>query len=159
MITALGLGPGQVRQWVPDVTPSGLVRTLPEAQPNFGRMRTSPSVDLRGRTPFSAQTPMGPLPSEFDNTVTEIVMVPESEGEILKLLMTSGDLLLAYALSAYLVEGHEPAVLEAILHRCGAGESPVLVLEQVLGYDIPRLEKRLLEWLRETGGAARPSPG
>lgn len=73
--------------------------------------------------------------------------------------MTSGDLLLAYALSAYLVEGHEPAVLEAILHRCGAGESPVLVLEQVLGYDIPRLEKRLLEWLRETGSASRASSG
>jgi hypothetical protein len=73
--------------------------------------------------------------------------------------MTSGDLLLAYALSAYLVEGHEPSVLEAILQRCGAGESPVLVLEQVLGYDIPRLERRLLEWLRETGSASRASPG
>ena len=74
-------------------------------------------------------------------------MVPFSLGKRVN-AMTSEDLLFAFALGAYLVEGYPSETLATILHRAGAGDNPVAVLEETLGHDIPVLEQRLLEWLQ-----------
>ena len=63
--------------------------------------------------------------------------------------MESDDLLLAYAVSAWLVEGHEQEVVHRILARCGQREATVKVLEEELGMPVPRLEAALTAWLDE----------
>ncbi len=62
--------------------------------------------------------------------------------------MRDEDLLAAYALSAYLLEGR-PDDVPRILRGIGAGEHPVVVFERVTGYSVPQLEGRLRRWLDE----------
>ena len=62
--------------------------------------------------------------------------------------MRDEDLLVAYVLSAYLLEGR-PDDVPQILRRIGAGEHPVRVFEDVLGFSVPVLERRLRRWLDE----------
>lgn len=63
--------------------------------------------------------------------------------------MESEDLLLTYAVSAWLLEGHEREVFHKILKRCGQRESTVKVLEEELGMPLPRIEAALIDWLEE----------
>ena len=62
--------------------------------------------------------------------------------------MRDEDLLVAYVLSAYLLEGR-PDDVPRILRRIGAGEHPVRVFEDVMGFSVPVLEGRLRRWLDE----------
>ena len=62
--------------------------------------------------------------------------------------MRDEDILAAYALSAYLLEGR-PDDVPLILKRIGQGEHPVTVFEQVTGFALPDLEQRLRRWLDE----------
>ncbi|MDA1263605.1 MAG: hypothetical protein O2816_00840 [Planctomycetota bacterium] len=62
--------------------------------------------------------------------------------------MRDEDLLLSYALAAYLLEGR-PDDVPRILRRVGAGEHPVTVFEDVTGFAMPDLERRLQRWLQE----------
>lgn len=63
--------------------------------------------------------------------------------------LTTEDLLASYALTAFLIEGHEPGLAVRVLTRVGAGENSVTVLEQELGYDHETLKQRLIAWLGE----------
>ncbi|HIG10836.1 MAG TPA: hypothetical protein EYG30_01995 [Planctomycetes bacterium] len=63
--------------------------------------------------------------------------------------MREEDVLLAYALAAYLLEGH-PKLTPIILTRIGAGEQPVRVFEDILGYSVQHIESRLVRFLDET---------
>ena len=65
--------------------------------------------------------------------------------------LTAADQLLSNALASFLLEGHEPEVTQKILGRIGAGENPVTVFEQELGYDILTLAVRLRTYLEEIG--------
>lgn len=58
------------------------------------------------------------------------------------------DMLLGYALVAYLLEGR-PEQAVAFFQRIGAGEAPSVVSEQVLQLSIPELQARLQRWLTE----------
>jgi hypothetical protein len=62
--------------------------------------------------------------------------------------MGTEDMVYAYVLTAYLLEGHAPKVAE-ILARIGAGERPTAVVEDVLATDVPTLHRRLERWLSE----------
>lgn len=62
--------------------------------------------------------------------------------------MTQEDAVVAYALAAFLIEGN-PEVAAEVVSRVGGGETPGVVLEEALGYDLPALQKRLLAWLEE----------
>ena len=62
--------------------------------------------------------------------------------------MRDEDILVAYAVAAYLLEGR-PDEAPIILRRIGAGEHPVLVFEDVTGESLPGLELRLRRWLGE----------
>ena len=62
--------------------------------------------------------------------------------------MRDEDILVAYAVAAYLLEGR-PDDAPVILRRIGAGEHPVLVFEDVTGESLPDLELRLRRWLDE----------
>ena len=57
------------------------------------------------------------------------------------------DLVIAYALATFLIEGHSTATTQRILRRIGADEAPADVLEQELGYDLSALGERLYDWL------------
>jgi len=63
--------------------------------------------------------------------------------------MEPDDLLLAYAVSAWLVEGHEAELVHRILLRCGQREATVKVFEEELGMPLPRIESALIAWLDE----------
>jgi hypothetical protein len=63
--------------------------------------------------------------------------------------MRDEDLLYAYALAAYLLEGR-PDDVPRILKRIGAGEHPVRVFEAVTGLSLEDLELRIRRWLDET---------
>jgi len=63
--------------------------------------------------------------------------------------MREVDVLYAYVVAAYLLEGH-PQKAAAILRRIGAGDHPVAVFEEELGFTAPTIERRLRRWLRET---------
>jgi hypothetical protein len=65
--------------------------------------------------------------------------------------LTPTDMLFSYTLAAFLLEGHEPQVTEEILRRTGDGENSLVVVEEVLGYDLQTLVQRLRQWLAETG--------
>jgi hypothetical protein len=65
--------------------------------------------------------------------------------------MREMDVLYAYVLAAYLMEGH-PDKTPTILRRVGSGEHPVKVFEEELGYTVPTIENRLKRWLRESRG-------
>jgi len=62
--------------------------------------------------------------------------------------MRDEDILVSYALAAYLLEGR-PDDASVILRRIGAGEHPVAVFERVTGASLPQLELRLRRWLDE----------
>ncbi len=62
--------------------------------------------------------------------------------------MNEVDALHAYALGAYLLEGHARR-LPRLLERVGGGEHPTLVFEQELGFPLPVIEARLRRFLRE----------
>jgi hypothetical protein len=63
--------------------------------------------------------------------------------------MREEDVLFAYVLAAYLLEGH-PRRTPEILRRIGAGEHPVAVFEEELGHSLPVVEERLRRWLAES---------
>ena len=63
--------------------------------------------------------------------------------------MREVDVLYAYVLAAYLLEGH-PKKAPTILRRVGKGEHPSTVFEEELGYTVPTIEKRLKRWLHES---------
>ena len=62
--------------------------------------------------------------------------------------MRDEDVLVSYALAAYLLEGR-PGDLPVILRRIGAGEHPVQVLEKVMGLPVQRIQERFVRWLDE----------
>lgn len=57
------------------------------------------------------------------------------------------DLMIGYALGAYLVEGHPPRTIATILSRCSEREASLEVLTSELGMDPATIEKRLRTWL------------
>jgi len=62
--------------------------------------------------------------------------------------MSSSDLLHAYLLASFLIEGRSqqlPALLDAI----GAWQNPTLAFERILGEGLPNLETRLRRWVVE----------
>ncbi|MFT7678851.1 MAG: hypothetical protein ACI8QC_002848 [Planctomycetota bacterium] len=63
--------------------------------------------------------------------------------------LSSKDLLVSFALAAFLMEGHPAEVTVKVLERVGKGDNSALVLEEVLGYDIHTLGERLHQWLTE----------
>lgn len=76
--------------------------------------------------------------------------------------MRDEDLLAAYVLAAYLLEGR-PDDVPVILERIGDGEHPVTVFEDVTGMAVPALDARLSRWLDEvleaSGSAAVSGTG
>lgn len=67
--------------------------------------------------------------------------------------MTPQDLVLSYALVAYLREGHGMETMRKILKRVGKGEgSSVQILEDVLGVPLPKIQIQLREWIDAVGG-------
>ncbi|MEW6074509.1 MAG: hypothetical protein AB1726_18180 [Planctomycetota bacterium] len=62
--------------------------------------------------------------------------------------LTAVDLVLSYALSAFLIEAH-PGETPAILGAIGGGKDSTLVLQEALGMDLAALEARLETWLQE----------
>jgi len=58
------------------------------------------------------------------------------------------DLLVSYALAAYLIEGR-PDQVAPLLRRIGGGVAPGMAIRQVLGMDIDQLTERLQRWLGE----------
>jgi hypothetical protein len=67
--------------------------------------------------------------------------------------MTKGDLVLAYTLASYLIEGHGPETLEKVLRRIGGddGVSSTLALEEVLRTTMPELQQDLARWIESVG--------
>ncbi len=67
--------------------------------------------------------------------------------------MTPEDVVLAYALVAYLCEGFGPETIETVLARVGKGEaSSVVALEELLKLPLPEIQQGLNDWLDEVGG-------
>ena len=64
--------------------------------------------------------------------------------------MTQRDMLVAYALAAYLLEAR-PDQVDPILTAIGRGENPVETLEKRLQLDLPGIERRVRRWLAEMG--------
>jgi hypothetical protein len=62
--------------------------------------------------------------------------------------MIVSEMLVSYALSAYLLEGR-PGELPELLHRVGRGEPPEEAVGAALGMTIPELKARLVRWLGE----------
>ena len=62
--------------------------------------------------------------------------------------LEADDLLVGYALAAFLIEAHTERVPE-VLRRCGAEENPVLVLEELFGKDLTWIQARLTAWLEQ----------
>jgi hypothetical protein len=58
------------------------------------------------------------------------------------------DMLISYALAAYLVEGR-PEAVSAVLQGVGAGTKSPEVLQTALGLSMPELQARLIQWLKE----------
>ena len=66
--------------------------------------------------------------------------------------LTRGDVLVANALAAYLIEGCEEGTALRVLKRIGREDvSSAKALEEELGLDPPALERRLIRWLEELG--------
>ena len=64
--------------------------------------------------------------------------------------LTPDDLLVSYALAAYLLEGCEPETATTVLSMMGTeGVSGVEAVEQTLGFDIETVRDRLAQWLQE----------
>ncbi len=67
--------------------------------------------------------------------------------------MSPEDVVLAYALVAYICEGHGPKAMETILRRVGRGDaSSVVALEELLKMTLPEIQTSLNDWLDEVGG-------
>jgi hypothetical protein len=62
--------------------------------------------------------------------------------------MTVDDVLAAYALAAYLVEGR-PEEVAAVLRASATGSEPGAVVRQTLGMELGELTSRLTRWLGE----------
>ncbi len=62
--------------------------------------------------------------------------------------MSASDLLHAYLLASYLIEGH-PDKLPILLTAIGRNENPTKAFERVLGESLPNLEERLRRWVLE----------
>lgn len=62
--------------------------------------------------------------------------------------MTKDDLLVAYALGSWIVDGH-PEVAPRILARIGAGHAQATVLAEELGIELPEVVAELAAWLEE----------
>jgi len=58
------------------------------------------------------------------------------------------DMLISYALAAYLVEGR-PEAVSVVLQGVGAGTKSAEVLQTALGLSMPELQARLIQWLKE----------
>jgi hypothetical protein len=58
------------------------------------------------------------------------------------------DLLISYALAAYLVEGRSEAT-PAVLKSIGEGAKSADALQAALGMTVPELQERLVQWLKE----------
>jgi hypothetical protein len=65
--------------------------------------------------------------------------------------LTPKDLLISYALAAYILEAQEPAVAKRILKRIGEGQPSATVLEEELKMTLPELTEALANWLDEIG--------
>lgn len=76
--------------------------------------------------------------------------------------MTPRDLILSFALAAYLIEGQGVDKTAEILRRVGGdpangveGEASAAVLSDVLGLTLPEITPQLLRWLREAHGLGK----
>ena len=65
--------------------------------------------------------------------------------------LTTEDVLYAYTLATYLLEGH-PEVVSKVLKRLGTGYPGIPALSEALGMDVPSLERRIERWLTERVG-------
>lgn len=64
--------------------------------------------------------------------------------------LTPDDLLVSYALAAYLLEGCEPETATTVLSKMGTeGVGGVQAVEETLGFDIETVRDRLAQWLQE----------
>jgi hypothetical protein len=63
--------------------------------------------------------------------------------------LTTRELYVTYGFSAWLLEGHDPEIVHAILRRAGQRENPVTLLEEVLKRPFPQIEDAFRQWLRE----------
>ena len=62
--------------------------------------------------------------------------------------MTPEDMLYAYVMAAYLLEGR-PAEAPALLAKIGAGTPSAVAVQEVLGIDVRQLDERVRRWLGE----------
>tara|TARA_R110002126_G_scaffold4409_14_gene23208 strand:+ start:6441 stop:7865 length:1425 start_codon:yes stop_codon:yes gene_type:complete len=65
--------------------------------------------------------------------------------------LTPEDLLISYALAAYILETQEPAVVTRIMKLIGEGQPSAAVLEEELKVKLPKLPETLATWLDEIG--------
>lgn len=66
--------------------------------------------------------------------------------------LTRGDVLVASALAAYVLEGCEPGVATRLFKRIGYEKiGSAQAIEEILGLDPPALKRRLIRWLKEIG--------
>ena len=72
--------------------------------------------------------------------------------------MRDTEILIAYALMSYLIEGHEPEVLKQVLEAMpdAAKMAPSKSLAKIVDMPMEIFEKRLLRWLDETSKPVKP---
>lgn len=67
--------------------------------------------------------------------------------------LTREDLVLSYALCAYLIEGHGSFVVRDLCKRIGEGKaSSTIILEDVLEMKMPAIQTELIAWIEQVGG-------
>lgn len=116
-------------------------------------VRPSPSLSIEEDTKLRARL-FEPKTNWIDEAFQVLSREPEARPRLDDVMKKKGnelateDVLLVYALAAYLIEGR-PDELRAIAARVGAGEASALVTSEVLGLGPEALEARLARWLGE----------
>jgi len=110
----------------------------------------------KGATGEGKTSPRGKLMVANSNWMNEALQVltrdpaPELSKVLERDLAAIGvdDLLISYALAAYLVEGR-PAETPVLLESIGGGTKSAEALQTTLGMTVPELQERLIQWLKE----------
>ena len=104
--TTLFRSGAQARRWAPSIGDN--------VQPtSLQRMTTTPLAQTR-ENPMVVQTPIGPLAAGYRGTITEVIRVPESWGEIVKRYVRQGDCMFVMQNFAYeRLLGRKPLEVDA----------------------------------------------